>query len=94
MSKQITNSDLQKDMAVLQSQVRSSHEVLLQKFDAGYELILEKLKPLDDLKRELAETRVTVEKQGKSIAWIRGIGTAVYITIGSGAAYLGLVRHK
>lgn len=94
MSRQITNSDLQKDMAVLKSEVTSGHDALRQQFNAGYDMILEKLKPLEDLKREMADTKIIVARQGKSIAWMRGVGTALYVILGSGAAYLGLVRHK
>lgn len=94
MTRPITNSDLARDFAVLQEQVKNNHEATIKQFDAGYNLILEKLKPLERLENDLRSTQETVAKQGKSIAWIRGIGTAAYVLIGSGAAYLGLVRHK
>lgn len=94
MAKTITNSDLDKKLAVLEEKVDSGHKALRQQLGAGYELILEKLKPLDDLKKEFATMQATVASQGTTISWIRGIGTGVSVLLGTGAAYLGLVRHK
>lgn len=93
MAKAITNSELAQDIAVLKSEVASGHDALRLQLDAGYNLILEKLKPLDVLKTELSETRKTVERQGRAIAWVYGVGAT--ITVGAGGLWTVLKNsHK
>lgn len=82
MAKAITNSVLAQDIAVLKSEVASGHDALRQQLDAGYNLILEKLKPLDELKKELTDTKKTVERQGRAIAWVYGAGATISVVFG------------
>lgn len=88
MAKTITNSDLDKKLVLLESKVDSGHEALRQQLGAGYELILEKLKPLDELKKSLEETKKTVERQGRAIAWVYGAGAAISTAFGGTLAFM------
>lgn len=90
MAKAITNTILAQDIAVLKSEVASSHDALRQQLDAGYNLILEKLKPLDELRKAQEKTAAEVAAHSRTISWMRGVGATVSAVF---TLFLGILTY-
>lgn len=66
------NSDLAQDLAVLTERVDANHKALCQQFEDGMNLVIEKLKPIDELKKELAEQQALLAKHADQISIWKG----------------------
>lgn len=100
----ISNAALAQDIAVLKTEVSAGHDALRQQFDAGYSLIIEKLKPLEEFKKQLEKTQTELDTQGKefreqiaaqgrSISWMRGVGATLALLFTGFIAYFK-AAHK
>lgn len=77
MAKAITNADLDKRLSLLEQKVDSGHDALRQQVEGSYKIIIEKLTPLDDLKKSLEKTQAEVADHASAISWMKGVGTTI-----------------
>jgi hypothetical protein len=66
------NSDLAQDLAVLTERVDKNHEALCKQFEAGMNLVIEKLKPIEEQKKELGEHATILKQHSDQISYWRG----------------------
>lgn len=96
MKRRVTNTDLAQDVAVLRAQVESNQAALIARFDAGYDLLVEKFAtPLSELKTQMHDTQQTVEKHTKQISFWRGAISVIGLAWAAFVAVIAsLLRHR
>lgn len=83
----ITNTELAQ-------QIDSLRELVGTRLEAHQELMLEKLKPLADLKADLVRTNAAVARNTRQINIWRGIGSAIVFIFGAGLTLVAAALHS
>lgn len=80
---------LKTEIGVLATKLDEKHAQNIQRLEGNFTLVMEKLKPLDDIKK----LREDVDHHTDQITWWKGVQATVIFVFTSVLGYFGIHRH-